>query len=274
MKWVMDILFRRSDGMEVVGAPMRWEVDANWKLGAANFAGDGHHTFVTHGFQSAVGLELIRGHSYSLQTKNGHTAGFKFWNTDRDENYCLALPREIHPEMERALKPDQWKVLESLSTLVGNVFPNMSFLDTTIRLPESWRVSERRTISFLTLRQWQPVGAGKMEIWSWLFMDRNTPPGWRQASRDSYLRSFGVAGIFEQDDAENWAEITRSLRGTVARRLRLQYKMGLDPCPATDWPGSIRVSAQPTFSELSERVFYQSWLAMISAEKPHEGERQ
>jgi len=263
MKWVMDLMFRRSDGMEVVGAPMRWEVDANWKLGAANFAGDGHHTFVTHGFQSSVGLELIRGHSYSLQTENGHTASFKFWKTERDENYCLALPRELWPEMERTLKPDQWRVLESLSTLVGNIFPNMSFLDTTIRLPEELRGLEQRTISFLTVRQWQPKEAGKMEVWSWLLMDRNVPPQWREASKECYLRSFGMAGIFEQDDAENWGEITRALRGGVARRLWLQYKMGLKFAPATDWPGSVRVYAQPNFSELNERVFYDRWLRLI-----------
>ena len=43
MKWVLDILFGRTAEMEVIGAPMRWEVDANWKLGAANFSGDGVH---------------------------------------------------------------------------------------------------------------------------------------------------------------------------------------------------------------------------------------
>jgi hypothetical protein len=72
-----------------------------------------------------------------------------------------------------------------------------------------------------------------------------------------------VAGIFEQDDAENWGEITGALRGVIARRLQLQYKMGLTPPPATDWPGTVRVYAQPNFSELNERAFYNRWLKLV-----------
>nr|NIO10104.1 Rieske 2Fe-2S domain-containing protein [Deltaproteobacteria bacterium] len=74
MAWVLDLVFGRTEGLEVVGAPMRWVADANWKLGAANFAGDGQHTVTTHGFQSAVGLELIRGKSFAMPTNKGHTA--------------------------------------------------------------------------------------------------------------------------------------------------------------------------------------------------------
>ena len=77
MKWVLDILFGRTAEMEVIGAPMRWEVDANWKLGAANFSGDGVHLFTTHGFRSALGLEdKMQGEqrNYRLITDNGHAS--------------------------------------------------------------------------------------------------------------------------------------------------------------------------------------------------------
>lgn len=246
-----------------MGPPMRWEVDANWKLAAGNFAGDGQHTFTTHGFQSSVGLELVRGKSYALPTKNGHTAGLKCWITGGKSDRYLALPEELWPEIERHLAKDQLQVMNSLATLVGNVFPNMSFLDTTVQLPPEWSGGERRIISFLTVRQWQPKGPHRMEVWTWLFMDKNAPEWWKEASRECYLQSFGMAGVFEQDDLENWGEITQALRGPVARRLWLQYKMGLDLVPSKEWPGSGTAYAPSSFVELNERNFYSRWHELI-----------
>lgn len=242
---------------------MRWMVDCNWKLAAANFAGDGQHTFTTHGFQGAVGLELIRGKSYALPTKNGHTAGLKCWLGEAPEEPYIALPQQLWSEVERHLKPDQLQVLRSLATLVGNVFPNTSFLETTVRLPPEGSGQNGRAMSFLTLRQWQPKGVGKTEVWSWFLVDRNAPAWWKEASREWFSRSFGMAGVFEQDDTENWGEITRSLSSPVASRLRLQYKMGMERRLAEEWPGSVAVYAQPSFSEINERAFYDHWKKMM-----------
>src|SRR3546814_16202539 len=42
-KWYFDIQFALSDGgMEVLGEPHRWLVDANWKQGAENFRSEEH----------------------------------------------------------------------------------------------------------------------------------------------------------------------------------------------------------------------------------------
>src|SRR5579862_6985533 len=54
MTWILDLLFARSEAVEVLGPPMRWTMDTNWKLPAANFGGDGHHVTITHGFQQVL----------------------------------------------------------------------------------------------------------------------------------------------------------------------------------------------------------------------------
>jgi len=263
MKWVLDVLFGRTEGVEVIGSPMRWVADANWKLGAANFSGDGQHTFVTHGFQSAVGLELIRGKSYAMATKKGHTAGLKHYLPGDKNDPYMALPQELWPELESHLTEDQLKATRSLATVAGNVFPNMSLLNTVIIPPPDWSGPDRRSISFLTVRQWQPKRSDRMEAWTWLFMEKNAPQWWKQASRECYSRSFGPAGVFEQDDMENWVEITQALRGPVARRLSLQYKMGLEATPAREWPGSEMVYSLSFPSEINERVFYKHWQKLL-----------
>jgi hypothetical protein len=49
----------------------------------------------------------------------------------------------------------------------------------------------------------------------------------------------------------------------VARRLWLQYKMGLDLAPSEEWPGSGIAYAPSSFVELNERNFYRRWLELI-----------
>jgi len=263
MAWVLDLLFGRTEGMEVVGSPMRWEADANWKLGAANFAGDGQHIQTTHGFQSAVGLELIRGQSFAMPTKKGHTAALKQYLPGGTGDPFLALPQALWPEIESHLSEEQLNVAKSLATVVGNVFPNMSFLNTVVVPPSEWGGPESRSISFLTVRQWQPKRADRMEVWTWLFVDKNAPQWWKQASRETYSRSFGMAGVFEQDDMENWVEITQALRGPIAGRLLLQYRMGLDATPTTEGPGSGVVYSLSSLSEMNERIFYSHWQKLL-----------
>ena len=265
MKWVLDLLFGRTEGLEVVGAPMRWEVDANWKLGAANFAGDGVHLFTTHGFRSALGLEdKMQGEreSFRLITHNGHTSsltGFK-------GNYSMGLPKELRPEMKRRLTKEQLKMLEPLLIVVGNVFPNMSFLNSGQHTSEEWGGGDAGDglVSFLTLRQWQPKGADKMEVWSWCFVDKNASDRWKEASRVSYLRVFGMGGMFEQDDMENWVEVTQALRGPIARRLWLQYRMGLGPARKGRRPvPTLKDMQYGGLNEDAERAFYRYWQKLM-----------
>lgn len=266
MAWVLDLLFARSEGLEVIGPPIRWVVDSNWKLAAANFAGDGHHIFTTHGFRTALLLETLGGKrtSYVLPTDRGHAATLTCWPTDMPGPPYLAIAQELLPELRRSLTPEQMGMLERLMLIVGNIFPNMSFLDTASHTPAEWGGGpDAPPMSFLTVRQWQPRGPTHMEVWSWLFAERNAPQAWKDASRESYLREFGPAGVFEQDDVANWATITQNLQGPIAKRLWLQYRMGLDVAEAKDWPGPGLAYLKQSFEELNERVFYAAWQRTI-----------
>ena len=268
MKWVMDLMFRRSDGMEVVGSPMRWEVDANWKLGAANFAGDGTHVYTTHGFEPALGLRTMRGRSekerpanYVFVTGEGHSATLVSAPADEPARPYLALPKTLWPQVESRLSREQLDLLRPLVSVVGNLFPNLSFL-CNAKQPVPGGAGE--LVSFFTLRQWQPTAPDRMEVWSWCLVDRDAPEEWKKASFLCYTRLFGAAGMFEQDDLENWSEITQALRGPIARRLRLQFKLGLTMTPARDWPGPGMAYRQSTPVDFSERSFYRRWQERIA----------
>jgi hypothetical protein len=78
-----------------------------------------------------------------------------------------------------------------------------------------------------------------------------------------------MAGVFEQDDMENWVEISRTLRGPVARRLRLQYKLGLGSKPSGPRPvPSLAGLEHSGFSEDSERAFYDRWQKLMTEACP------
>jgi len=265
--WVFDLLFGRSEAVEVVGPPMRWIAPANWKLAAANFAGDGHHIFTTHGFRTAMGLETIRGQrlSYVLPSEYGHACTLSGWPTGVEDLPYARLPKEIWPEIEQRLTREQADFLSSLAIIVGNVFPNCSFLQSSSHTPEEWGGDPAAPpISFLTLRQWQPKGPDKMEIWSWQLVDRNAPPEWKETARACFTREFGMAGVFEQDDMANWSDITSNLKSPIANRLALQYRMGLKMDEGQEWPGPGTAYLKRSFEEFNERVFYARWHQLMT----------
>jgi hypothetical protein len=103
-----------------------------------------------------------------------------------------------------------------------------------------------------------------MEVWSWQLLDRDAPASWKEAARDCFSREFGMSGVFEQDDLENWASITSTLKSPAARRLTLQYRMGLTMDEAQEWPGPGKAYFKRSFEEFNERVFYDHWQRLMS----------
>ncbi len=272
VKWMLDILFGRTASMEVT-APMRWRVNANWKLGAANFSGDGSHLPITHGYGTALGLDASRGRreGYVLHTAEGHCAQMRYCPPGTiDTPPYMGLPKELWAEVDSRLSPEQVDVANSHSSYSGNIFPNLSFLcvSTVGFLGTEWNEKEKAPsdgvgTSFLTLRQWQPLGPDSMEAWSWLVLDAAAPESWKAESRRCYERAFGLAGMHEQDDIQNWIAITEGVRGPVAQRLWLNYQMSMRAEPSPDWKGPGMAVQQRTFSEINERAFYRRWRQLV-----------
>lgn len=268
--WYLDILIGRTDKkMEVHGAPLRWVVDANWKIGSENFGGDAYHVAMTHRSTVELGLSpkdplftsyghqvvLDQGHSMSVITKSpklGPTPPYQ------------GQPEELWPNFERNLTPEQLDVWRDTAVFHGTCFPNLSFLS-----PMHGAGGHAHLTNFLTLRQWRPIGPGKVEIWSWFLTDREAPEEFKKESYKRYVATFGPAGTLEQDDVEIWTRITDASKGLMARDKDLSYGnvmnyvMGLDRVdPDPDWPGPG--TAYPTtFMEAAQRSFYEVWNSLL-----------
>ncbi len=264
-KWLLDMLFGRSDTMAVSGPPIRWIIDSNWKLGAANFSGDGTHIFTTHGFTAAMGVKPTRPNrvSYSVKFTNGHVSGI-LQSSGAIDTPFLGLPPETWPEIERRLDPAQFEFMRNMQSVVGNLFPNLSILNSASHHHDEWGGPEGVPVSFLSLRQWQPVDVDKTEVLSWHFVDKAAPAEWQELSQALYTRSFGPGGVFEQDDAENWSQIAAALKGPMAQKLWLNYGQGLGNDPTPEWTGPG--TAHTPMDDSNERAFYQRWQELMAVE--------
>jgi hypothetical protein len=82
-------------------------------------------------------------------------------------------------------------------------------------------------LPFISVRQWQPVSENETEVLSWFAVDAEAPEEYKALSYKAYLMCFGSTGMFEQDDVENWVSLTNTAAGSMARRLRLNSRMGV-----------------------------------------------
>ncbi|KWW97019.1 Rieske 2Fe-2S domain-containing protein [Hydrogenibacillus schlegelii] len=267
MKWYLDLFTRRSAaGLEVIGAPHRWMIDADWKLGADNFVGDAYHTLMTHRSMVELGL-APRDPQFAMYGEHVHIPGkgHGLGMIGAPPNIPLPPFWGYPEEIVRSLKENypseaHVRVAEKLNFVHGTVFPNLSILNVMIG-----RDHVHPPTPMLTFRLWHPIAPGKMEVWSWFLVEKDAPEWFKEQSRLTYLRTFGTSGVFEQDDAEMWRGITRAAGGEMARRNRMNYQMGMDHlAPDPNWPGP-GVAYPLDYAEANQRNFYARWLEMLEA---------
>lgn len=273
-KWYLDFYTRQSEaGLEMRG-PQRWRVEANWKIGMDNFAGDTYHTPHTH--RSGVEIGLFRdtkankrkeGAVYWAGIGGGTTYKLPPGNLEEGLAY-VGYPNETIETMKGVWSDEQKAMIADKGFMIsaGSIFPNLAFV-------HNWpKVSVEGTVApFITFRTWQPVGPTTMEIQSWFAVDKLAPDWFKEASYKAYVMLFGSSGTFEQDDVENWTSITRVAKGQLAQRLSLHSRMGLDPeghqlnTPVEGWPGPG--IAFTGFGEYNQRHIWKLWSHMMAGEE-------
>jgi phenylpropionate dioxygenase-like ring-hydroxylating dioxygenase large terminal subunit len=246
---------RWEGGTEVVPGAHRWVIDCNWKFAAEQFASDNYHTEISHGsaaqamFGGPKGAqEAFKGFWSPLGRQvgsNGHGTGF-----------VLSAGPAFHPKVSEVYQASEEYAVSALGefrakNLRGGhctVFPNFSCLP-----------------GIGTARVWHPRGPHQVEVWAWHFLPVQAPDEAKQAWRVSTLRTFSSAGLFEQDDGENWNEVQKVLRGYVARQQMFNAQMGLGHVSTSDMdlPGSVLYRA---IGEEAARGLYRRWSQMVSGQ--------
>ena len=86
----------------------------------------------------------------------------------------------------------------------GNIFPNLSWIKFGV-------------FHVFGLFQWHPKGPGEIEVWQTAFFDSAAPQSIKDFARLEMSQENAAAGIFGQDDGENFEQITESARGSSPR---------------------------------------------------------
>ena len=266
MRFYLDLFLGRTDGgTEIVGTPQIWNVEANWKFPTDNFTGDNFHLYSTHGSVVELGLvppdPMSLSYGHLIRAEGGHVLHVVPGAPIPDYEY-FGLPKSLLPQLERNLNPVQMGIAKKYAFSVGTVFPNLSFLQVMIQGDAS-----SPPTPFLSFRFWEPTGPTSTRIWSYLFIDKEASPEYRKASYETYVRTFGPSGIFEQDDLENWEECSRANKGQIAQRYGLHHGMGVHlqpdpdfPGPGDAWPGS--------YGERTQLAFYGEWQRWLTQATP------
>ena len=84
MRFYLDAFFERfPGGIEFLGAPHRWVINANWKLPVENQLGDVNHGAFLHGaIIPREAQDLIEELGYSVVTSPGHVPTFRLMPQD------------------------------------------------------------------------------------------------------------------------------------------------------------------------------------------------
>ena len=264
MKWYLELLLCRSSaGIEVPVPPSRFVMRSSWKVGADNFVGDGYHTMMTH--RSAVELGLVPKdpsfgmYGHHVDVGNGHGTAMVGAPPGMPAPPFGGYPTEIVESLQRAYpSKEQIEVARGTLFMHGTVFPNLSFLNAALaKDPFSMPTP------FLFFHVWRPLAADRTEVWTWFFVERDAPEWFKRESYLAYVRNFGPGGVFEQDDMENFRNITESLKGALASEGDIDYRMGMDVvAPDPEWPGPG--AAYPIdFVEANQRSFHRRCLELL-----------
>lgn len=251
--WYLDILLdRREGGTELLG-PHRWRIASNWKVVAENHGGDEYHIGFAHGsvFPELGALRATPiPHAREIRPGLGHGFGANIYPDEMAPEEWLAAG--LGGEFPSHIRDYELAVFKETANRLGDQRARIGLIHGVI-WPNLGMVPIVNSLRII-----QPRGPGEVEMWSYCLVDRDAPPEVKAWTTARSIATFGPAGSFEQDDANNWAAVTRSSAGSQARKHRLNVQMGLGHEERSDrLPGELGLTA----SEINQRGFYRRWAA-------------
>lgn len=257
-RWYLDTVFNRLDsGTEAYG-PIKWLEPVNWKTPVDNCS-DNYHVPLSHG--SSAHLEtLYLGRprtTHDLQFKspskhvfvNGHALTFRMSQPGEVRRahgvtkYNLHLFEEYYKDTQAEAEKRLGKQRAGHVQLANHsLFPN----------------------GVLGFRLALPRGPLQTEFWHFVVVERALPKELKKALAIGSVSNNGPAGLFEQDDLDNWRQVTEGSRTPLGRQYAQDLSMGIghssrDP----QYPGLI---SERYISENNQRNFYRRWEEFMNAD--------
>jgi phenylpropionate dioxygenase-like ring-hydroxylating dioxygenase large terminal subunit len=218
----IDQVVARGDTTQVMGIT-KWTLPCNWKFAVDN-CWDFYHARITH---SSSGMAGWRAGSIAKPGEPDTVlmTPFKHVSVLGEYGHAIggwAIPtREMADKLNYGNVDQTWRDNPASEELLGDVGMRAANAHPNI-FPNLWIFN---TFSKARLRL--PKGPTSTEIWWFIFKNPNATPERQEYLTKRALRHDGPAGVFEQDDGENWGESTKGTMSLVARRYPLNYSMNV-----------------------------------------------
>ena len=259
-RWYLDTQFNRRDcGMIAIG-PQKWTEPVNWKTVVDNCS-DNYHVPTTHGATARVQNEFLGGrprvtHKSQFESPNkhlfvnGHALTFQETDASNQIRTVHGLSRENQAEYQAYFDATAGEVERRLG----------EFRATRVRLGNHSLFPN----GVLGFRLALPRGPQKTEFWHFVLVERDAPEIVKDTIRIGSQANNGAAGLFEQDDIDNWRQVTESAKSPLARKYAQELSMGGGRAgPDELYPGIV---SERYISESNQRYFYQRWEEFMNAE--------
>jgi phenylpropionate dioxygenase-like ring-hydroxylating dioxygenase large terminal subunit len=259
MRWGLDLLLMQGDLVAVPGIA-RWGMDANWKLAADNAIGDMYHGYYTHrsavlaGHKSGTGTAQRKARSrppdnnsragFTVITKYGHGFNANYTNPEEVNFDTPIAAWRKNPQVQKNLGEMRSQVNRANMNVFPNLFVNSGSREVMLR---------------------NPLGSTRIEIWKTVLVDRNAPPEVQREQVRASNRHFGPAGMFEQDDGENWDQSTLGARAPITRQHDLNYAMAVGKGQIITGVDGKPPHVNTLYNEHAQLWFYRCWADFLTA---------
>ena len=262
-RWYLDLRFNRRDcGMVAIG-PQKWIEPSNWKMSVDN-SSDNYHVTVSH-FSSSLVL-FRRNPARRAGTGGPGNARALYESPARHlsvngHSLTAQVVDEGAPRYNRAVTPE---VIPIIDEFYKRTLPEAekrlgSFRARRLRLGNHSIFPH----TVLGLRLAHPRGPFNTEFWSFQTYEADAPKEYVKSLQLDHDQQNGVSGMFEQDDQDNWIQVTQAGRSPRARKHLSYIPMGLGRAgPSDQFPGTV---AEKFISESNQRLFYARWQEFMNA---------
>jgi phenylpropionate dioxygenase-like ring-hydroxylating dioxygenase large terminal subunit len=243
--------------VEAIDGVQKYRIGCNWKVAVDNIY-DWYHPATTH--------------ASSMQS--GYAGGKVPWSPNEhlvalgEYGHAISGPKITH-EMrddvahriaagDQQLQDEGWRDGPRAALNIGELGPELRGHPGIF--PNLWIASNGTQ---LCLRL--PRGPQCTEVWWFTLLDKNLSQEERAAGIARANHFFGPAGMFEQDDGENWTQATRACGGAIGSRYPMNLSMDLGR-------GKIRQHAsgipfiESNVNEHAQRWTYRAWAEWMAAE--------
>ncbi len=265
-RWYMDTIFNRSDAGMVAMGPQKWMEQCNWKTPVDNCSDNYHLAFSHYSSMYArhkVSGEPMRGLPDHLAVPNQNHHAFV---NGHGLTFRVAQDAAFGPGSQQNLRGRDASRLQKLN----DEFTHSKQAELERRLGK-YRANQLRMANHsifpnhvLGFRLALPRGPYQTEFWHFAVIEADAPEELKLARSVGSANQNGASGVFEQDDMDNWGQVTQASKMTVARHYPADISMGVGHSGRTEeWPGEV---SERYISELNQRGYYNRWMEFMNAD--------